>query len=379
MINEQAMKKTVGIITMHQVLNCGSAIQAYALQRVIELFGFQTEIIDYKYPNKYHKSIRKKIGVFAHFTDKCYTYVAQLYLKQLFKPFYKRFYHLSKPKYNDIKSIKKHPPKYDIYISGSDQVWNPTYIGNDTNFMLDFIDSPNKVAYAGSIANDIIQNRDLDQYVLAWKKYRALSVREEQSARFLSDLCNKKVQFVLDPSLLLTHNDWNQIKSMATVKYDKSYILVYILGYSFPVYDYANLLIDDVARKTGLDVVLFIYSRSHRRKLSFPYKSISKVSPPNFVYLINNASLVITDSFHATAMSINFSRPLYPLIKSKENTDNRIFSLLCSLGIEDWAVEKDTQLNKLPSLNHDYSYVQEKLNDLRKSSMDYIKNNLILK
>ena len=372
------MKETVGIITMHQVLNCGSALQAYALQKVVESLGFDVEIIDYKYPNKYHKSLRNKnVNILSYIIDRCYANMVRLYLKQLFKPFYKRYYHLSKIKYNNSQSIRKCPPTYDIYISGSDQVWNPDYIGNDTNFMLDFVDSPNKIAYAGSIANNMIQNKELDTYVTSWKKYKSLSVREEHSVDFLSELCNKRVDFVWDPSLLLPPDKWREIEAMASVKYDKPYILIYILGYSFPVYDYANSLIDYVAKETGLDVVLFIYSRAHRRELSCKYKSESKVSPQNFIYLINHASLVITDSFHATAMSINFSRPVYPLIKSKDNIDNRVFSLLCSLGIDEWAIQKGTAFDKLPPLTPSYSAVQNKLSDLRKSSIDYLKKNLI--
>lgn len=157
-MSEKNKQKSVGIITMHRVLNCGSALQAYALQEVINQMGFNVEIIDYIYPNSYHKSLikRKPASFLYRLIDTTYTWVNKLFIARLFKPFRNRFLKLSKKKYKDIKSLRSDPPKYDYYIAGSDQIWNPKYVGIDTNFFLGFIESNEKFSYASSLSQKSI-------------------------------------------------------------------------------------------------------------------------------------------------------------------------------------------------------------------------------
>ena len=362
---------------MHKVLNCGSAIQAYALQYFIEKIGHKAEIIDYEYPNKYHKSIRP-IGyrnIFIRLIDKLYTCLNNYYLQQRFRPFYKACYKLSKTTYTSIDSIKQNPPLYDIYVSGSDQVWNPKYVGEDTTFLLDFVHGKRKVSYSSSIATKNIDSNIECLYSKCLKDYSSISVREELSRNYIEKLSGKRVEFVLDPSLLLTPQEWTPILNLSRIKIKSNYILVYILGYSFDIYSYSNKLINYLEEKTGYKIVLFIYSRAQRKKLH-RYQTINAISPQNFLCLIKNASLVVTDSFHATATSLNFSVPLYPLIKDKNNSDNRVYSILKSVGAEDWAIEKDTPFPILPSIIKDYSIVSNNLEYYRKKSVNYLINAL---
>ena len=200
-------------------------------------------------------------------------------------------------------------------------------------------------------------------------------MREELSCKLVRKLTGKDVRFVLDPSLLLPAKQWENVIRTADVNVDGRYILVYILGYSFDVYDYAAKVINHLQRNTGMKITVLIYSRANRKKLN-EYKAVNKVHPRNFLSLIKNAGIVVTDSFHATAMSLNFGRPLYSLIKNKISSDNRVFSLLQSLGAEDRAISRDESLDKLPPLEMDYSQINIRLTTKRTESINYLKLNL---
>jgi len=375
------MVKSVGIITMHRVPNCGSALQAYALQYVIERMGLQVELIDYIYPNAYHKQVAAKRNktvrgnMVIRFISKLYSQVNGCFIISLFQPFYKKFYKLSERKYTSQEEIFANPPKYDYYVSGSDQIWNPMYVGQDTSFMLSFVREGKRIAYSSSIAKKEIPTEYCKPYTDCLKKFDAIAVREELSCKLVRKLTGKDVRFVLDPSLLLPAKQWENVIRTADVNVDGRYILVYILGYSFDVYDYAAKVINHLQRNTGMKITVLIYSRANRKKLN-EYKAVNKVTPANFLSLIKNAGIVVTDSFHATAMSLNFGRPLYSLIKNKISSDNRVFSLLQSLGAEDRAISRDESLDKLPPLEMDYSQINIRLTTKRTESINYLKLNL---
>ena len=126
---------------MHKVLNYGSALQAYALQSVVEKMGFQCEIIDYLYPNAYHLSLRPHLPVWKRIVLWIIQFLygfPERKRERKFRSFYRDFFHLSARQYRSKEEIAECPPRYDIYLTGSDQVWNPKYIGSDATFMLSF-------------------------------------------------------------------------------------------------------------------------------------------------------------------------------------------------------------------------------------------------
>ena len=368
-------KKTVGIITMHRVVNCGSALQAYALQRIIQDMGFDAELIDYIYPNRYHKSLHKVTGL-KGYARKLYSYMLQSRNKRNFRGFYKKFFVLSEICYRSKEDLILSSPHYDIYVSGSDQVWNPKSIAYDTSFMLSWVKEGKRIAYSGSFATTTIPEEYRDTYSSALSKYDSLSVREERSLSILNDLSGKSAEFVLDPALLLDSHRWEDVINDASVVIPEEYILVYILGYSFNAYPYALELINYLEEKYKKQIVVLAMSRTYVPQLHNK-KVIREISPQNFLSLISKAALVVTDSFHATAMSINFQVPFYSLVLDKLSKDNRVYSLLQSLGAEDRAVEKGCEFNELPPFIMNFSKVTEKLILQRGKSMDYLKRSLL--
>ena len=367
-------KKTVGIITMHKVINCGSALQAYALQYVINKMGYKAELIDYIFPNKYHKSIHKVTGIRGQL-KKLYGFFRRMYGRVHFARFYRKFFTLSEKTYHTMEELKLSPPIYDIYVSGSDQVWNSKYIGSDTSYMLSWVKKGKKVAYSGSFATTTISDEYNAVYSKALSSYDYLSVREERSLHLLEKVSGKPVCFVLDPALLLTPQEWGEVIADSDKKIEGDYILIYLLGYSFNLYPYAFDLVKFVYEKYRKKLV--VLSMSCKYVFQLKRKTIvNKTTPQNFLSLISNASLVITDSFHASAMALNFQVPLYALIDNKCSDDNRVYSLLSSMHAEDRIIVKGTEFENLPPLLADYKELSKRLETVRADSLLFLEESL---
>ena len=199
--------KKVGIITMHKVVNYGSALQAYALQRVIEKLGYDCEIIDYVYPNEYHLSQYPKLPAWKSWVlfliQMLYGFPQKKRIK-LFERFYKDYLKLSPVCYKSREQLQGNPPHYDIYVTGSDQVWNPKSIVEDTSFMLSFVrNDVHKISYAASFATDSIPDRFRGLYKAYLDMYSAISVREKNGIEIIRNLIEKKSELVLYPTILL--------------------------------------------------------------------------------------------------------------------------------------------------------------------------------
>lgn len=367
--------KKVGIITMHKVLNYGSALQAYALQEVIKSLEYEVELIDYIFPNDYHKSIRPKHSLLI----KIVLFIIQLLCgfpefkrRRIFSKFYEDFFSLSAKQYVSKEDIKTNPPVYDIYVTGSDQVWNSKYIGEDTTFMLSFIGSKAKISYSSSFVSDSIPDEYRELYKSCLSQYKSFAVREQNGSEILWNLLGRDSKVVLDPTLLLSVSHYEHLVAQSKIVFNEPYILAYILGYSFNPYPYVEEVINHLQSKLKQKVYLLCVSNT---KMLF--KSNSKrlqiVGPCEFVSLFKNASYVVTTSFHGTAFAINYLKPFYALVES--NGDDRIVSLLDIMGLSSRALFNNSTLPEVV----DFYYTEEnirKFESLRNSSLEYLKTAL---
>ena len=147
--------KSVGIITIHKINNYGSVLQAYALQRECESLGYKVEIVDYNFPNGFHRSAENHVDAS---NDR--QMAEPRWIKLLFAPaiirqhrgiqeFVRRFLRMSEHQYNSPNELRDAPPVYDVYMTGSDQLWSPRYCKGDPAFMLHFApDHSKKISYA---------------------------------------------------------------------------------------------------------------------------------------------------------------------------------------------------------------------------------------
>lgn len=353
---------------MHRPVSFGSSLQAYALQYKIESLGYNAEIIDYKYPNSLHSK--------QNYFKRCLVKIFRLLMNMpfgfpniiegyRFRNFRLNYLKLSST-YNSASDLVANPPLYDIYCTGSDQVWNSKFTKGDTSFLLSFISKDNKkISYASSFAIDYIVSDYIQLYKTYLSQYEHISVRESSGIKIIRELVARPAQLVCDPTLLLTKEEWQPLIQYSKIKINKPYILVFMLTYSFNPYPEADRIIDKVKHELGHHIV-FLSGRKqdYLRKDATVIKS---AGPCEFLELVWNASYIITSSFHGVAFSVNFEKDFIAIVK-KGHTDSRLISFLKKVNMEDHAVAYDS-LDNL-SLAHTKSYTE--LQKFRNDSINYL-------
>lgn len=313
---------------MHNVQNYGSVLQAYALQHSLEKMGCNSEIINYQFPPKQHTKITTK-SLVLNVVIFLRALLLGFLLKKAeikFSKFRNECLKLS-PCIYDVDNIKKNPPKYEIYMTGSDQVWNPRHVGMDSNFLLAF--APNnsvKVSYASSFATSFISDEFHDLYKKYLSMYNKISVREPSGINLVKKLSGKDATVCCDPVFLLSREEWDLIANRSKRFIKNKYILVYALYYMFDPYPELLSIIDYVQHTLGYQVIYL----NGRKEDAFRKNSkvLKSEGPEDFINLIRNAEIVITSSFHGTAFSLIYNKPLMSIVHNEDNSDSRISSIL---------------------------------------------------
>lgn len=379
--------KKVGIITVHCLPNWGSVLQAYALQKVIERLGFEVENIDYRFPNEFHWEKGKKWGMKPPLTlrntlrsiKNTAMYAMNLKarpLMHLLDLFIKNNMKLSK-RYISYNKLHKNPPIYDIYVSGSDQIWNPNTMLGDYSYMFDFAPADAKIiSYASSFSCRNIPEYMKPQYKRLLSRYTSISVRENNGKLIIHELLGRDAKVVLDPSLLLDGNEWRQL-SMDGRKciLPPKYILCYMLAYTFSADEPMNILLTRVQERFKWPVIMLKTAPRNFKGEQFVLPKNYGIGIPEFLYLIQNASIVVSSSFHGTAFALNMGIPLVAL--AKKNEDDRIASLVSNIGLANDILVMESEVeSKRFSPFYDVTKEQDSLNVLRKMSIDYLVGNL---
>lgn len=308
-------------ITCSNAYNYGAVLQAYALQKYLEKLGHKAILIDY------HPPYLRKIS------DK---YKNNMAFKAIRAVLYAPDYIKSKKVFGDfkekIKSTEKtyycleelrHLPKADIYIAGSDQIWNPFMKnGYDPAYYLEFA-SGKKIAFAASIGCSLPAEKYGEYYRQKLSEFSAVTVRENETKSFLNKL-GIKAECVLDPVYLLDKTEW---ESICDNPEKTKYIVVYALHHIQAIYDYARKLADSCNAKM---YVISVELKEIRRGND---KFFWNPKVEKFLSLIKNAEAVVTNSFHGVSFGLIFNRPLH--IFDTENNDLRIKNIIDIFGLKD--------------------------------------------
>ena len=268
--------------------------------------------------------------------------------------------------YKNNEELIKNTPKADIYCTGSDQVWNSDWNGGiDKALFLDF--APNnkrKIAYAASFGKNQLDEFEIKETKKMLKKYKKISLRESNGVKIMESLGIDDTINVVDPTLLLTGDEWRKISSN---KYaNEKYILVYNLNRNKKIDKYA----ENLSKKTGLKVKFLSY------QLHEFYKKGKMYCNPvveDFLALIDNAEYVISDSFHATAFSINFNTNFIIVFPNKFSS--RVKSILELTGLEN-RVAKDENDLEICNKKIDFKYANEIIKKEREKSLKWLANAL---
>ncbi len=295
--------KKIGILTFHRANNYGAVLQAYALKQTLLSLNSQVQIVNYLCPaieDFYSfwrgtfslKWLMVKIGKLLFLP----IFIAN---KRKFEQFRLRYLTDTPPV--SATDITKLNTKYDVFITGSDQVFNPRITEFDKNYLLDFVqDNSKKYSYAASVAIQDFSSQGEDFLSRYLRTFPVISVREKQTVEKLHQLTGKPVLQHLDPTLLLTKENWKQISS-SSVSQGK-YILLYLMDGNSKIIDFTERL----SKHTGLKVI-HISASLHPKT---PFKTIC-ATPQQWVGYFLGATYIVTNSFHGLAFSLNFNKPFF--------------------------------------------------------------------
>lgn len=359
----------IATITCHDVYNYGASLQAYALQQFCISSGHDYQIIDYK-PSylsghfnlaavsnpKYDLPIVKQLYLLAKLPGR----LRALPKKQLFDQFTLKYLKLSENKYASNEELKNNCPQADLYIAGSDQIWNTLFQnGIDPAFYLDFVPADKrKISYAASFATEEIAPEYKLFVESQVSRIDAVSVREQSAIDILQDLHIKNATLVCDPVFLLTQLQWASLIPKSD-EASKPYILVYDCEGSSLVRSIA----EELRRKTEMPIyaVSSIYGK-------YANKLFENSGPLEFLRLIANAEYVVANSFHALAFSIIFKKNFF-IVNRSEKINTRMRDFLRYLSLDNRLISNPKELN---TSDIDYSKCEHKLCSLIQESKNYL-------
>ncbi len=369
-------KLKAGIITIHKIKNYGSALQAFALQDFLERkIGWNVEIIDYKFPNAFHRShrykgIKKRIRMMLH-DFKVNNPLYNKLQKKRFRHFWKTYLHLTSKKYASPKALKAEHFDYDIFLTGSDQVWNPNTLCGDTIMMLDFAENNNKrFAYGASFSVTALPTQFIELYKNNLSKYISIGVREKSGISILKDLgISTNIELVCDPTLLLTKEEYTPLVQSCSIKLpEHPYILVYCLGYAFNPMPKILHVLNEVQSNTGYNV---IFINNVIEGFQGKYLHYKNIGPCEFAALFAYSSFVITSSFHGTAFSVINRKPFYAI--TPRTKDSRISDFLIFLGLQSRIMYTDSDKKAEKNCDIYTDEIESKINSLRNHSINFLK------
>lgn len=370
--------KKVGIVTIYDVPNFGSVLQAYATSFIFEQMGFEVCFIKYNRFNDWlisHGGIRKQ------------PFIKRIIWKLGLKRLHRKMNNLSDFKkksfketkmYKDLDALVKEDwSEFDLFVVGSDQVWNPRFCHGDSYYMLSFVpDNKRKISLASSFAVSEIPNIFVEKYKKYLSRLDAFSVREDKGQIIIKEVLgiNRDVEIILDPTLLLSKAQWN---TMAGNKISiGKYILLYMWDYAFNPEPYFSEVVNYFHKKLNCKII--VLEDSNKQILVENADVVNKVdsSVPEFLGLFANASLVITTSFHGTAFALNYGRPLVSIIPA--NGDDRQKSLAQLMNVPQCIVEINSQLEHINPF-YDVDEEQKRLNEVRQNNLQWIKKQTNMK
>lgn len=365
----------IGIITILKVNNYGAELQAYATQATLNKMGYDAEIIDYLfYKNPMAKHTRGSRTEFSHsvkkrFAEWLYPLIHKPSANKTrtirFESFHKHNTRLS-PTYRCAEELYDAKMPYDVYMVGSDQVWNPGSYTSLRPYFLDFAPKGKpKVAYASSFGVSELPMETHNFYKKHLYNFKAIGVRERTAVEMVKNISGKDAEWVLDPTLLLTAEEWS-----ALAKPIEGIECPYVLVYELTPCKAINQMAERIASQNGWRIVRL--SKSEKDMVE-NQTCITDAGPAEFLYLFKNAEFVITNSFHGTAFSINFGRQFLTIVPTRKSNNSRQKDLLTRMNLTDRMLsDSDTFLNNIQNI--DYQSIHPLLEAQRNKSITFIKN-----
>ena len=360
-----------GILTFHRALNYGAVLQAYALRKTICDLGHDCEVIDYGIIGQ-EPRINLSFNGFKPFIASVLINLLSYFNADIrrsrFSKFRRNYLKTSTKRYLSNTDIKESIKNYDAFVTGSDQVWNPYLSNNDNSYFLDFVSvTKTKISYAASFGLSKIPVEVKKEYALLINRFNSVSVRESEGKEIIKELIGRDSELVLDPTFLLTGENWLDIANPVSIS--GPYILCFVIMADPPGFmDFCHYL----KKITGYKIIRVV---NPKYKLDFSLKIIASAGPLEFLGLMKNASIVVTNSFHGTAFSIIFKKPFYTFLYNNDR-DIRLKEITQKLGLSDRLICNRSQQPLSESINIDYTEPYKILQIEIHKSVNFLKNSL---
>lgn len=353
----------IGIVTLYGFFNHGNRLQNYALQHVLEECGHTVETLAV---SQKQNPIKRFIKKYLERGERGFVWIPAVERRR--EKNFKGFSEQNIPVRYLVTADGKYPDtigqEYDALVVGSDQVWNPSFWEDSDdcsdlyNFLLQF-NCNKKIAYAASFGIEQLPEQWAKRMVPSMRAFDAISVRETAGKELLREF-DIPSEVVLDPTMLVTADDWRKIESHV-VNQDKKYILLYFLGEQ-P--DHVQKMIQKKASELGAEIVDLMDQQS---------RYFYEKGPDTFLETIDKAEMVFTDSFHACVFSLIFHTSFVVLGRKHNNGTNmnsRVETLLETVGIQN-GVSVDH-----PIVHQDFSTTDVLLAAAREKSMEFLRSTL---
>lgn len=382
----------IGIVTINGNENYGNVLQNYAVQEVLKKVGAEAETIQ-NVTQYGHWKKEKKVNKLTLSYVKKYV-INQLNYRYNIKNSNQGLIHVIrfyKQHKDEIKEIKERRTKnfikfkdeyiihsqyvldinkawkseqideYSYFVSGSDQVWNPVYPSTSSINFLQFAPKEKRIALSPSFGINRIPEELKSDYAKWLEGIPYLSVREEQGKKIITELCGKSAKVLCDPTMALTQEEWLKLERKPQYLADKKYLLTYFLGDKNSEYD---KYIKKISTREKLEII---------NLFDVTDLSAYATSPQEFLYLINHADLVCTDSFHGAVFSIimNTNFITFSRKESGETMGSRMKTLLSTFGFENRDYRR---VNSEDIFKIDFTYATRILQVRREEMFSFLKN-----
>ena len=381
--------KPIGLVTCYFHHNYGSMLQAYATEMIMQQMGLPYQTIACKAPINYMVGskvlyIIKKLMI-ADWKMRLGKMKIEKEKKnnpefaknwavrnKAFDEFANTYFHVS-PYCKNREELSKMANDYSAFLVGSDQLWRTDSVEHGY-YTLEWVpDSIRKIAYSTSIGVKEVPWFQVKKNKRFMNRFDYIALREQSACDLVYKLTGRKVQVVLDPTLLFTGEQWMGIQQKEPLTKGK-YIFCYLLGNNPGQREF----IKQIKEKTGCKIVALQHLDEYIPSDEGFADEAPYVGPREFLNYIRNAEYVFTDSFHCSVFSILYKKNFFTFSRfaegAKQSTNTRIDNLLHITGLENRRMTSDKTVDDVLNFKGSFDGVDDKLNVLRKSSMDYLYN-----
>lgn len=355
--------KKVCIVTLYGNSNLGNKLQNYAVQQKCVQSNYEVKTLKlYSFEDNSNKS---KIYIYLMNVLRRIKYMLfekRMYINEKFVDFQREYLLMDNWDVFSNEDNKILNKKYDYFIVGSDQVWNPDFGLKGNLLFLEFA-RKNKISFSASVGVDKIPEDQKEKYENGLKKMNYISVREDKAKQIVEELTDRNdVEVLVDPTMLLTKSEWQAISKKPDNINNGKYILTYFLG---NMSQSVKENIEAFAKKNNLEIIDVMENGNPK----------SWIGPSEFIYLEEHAELICTDSFHSCVFGILMETPfvVFDRIDNNKSMNSRLDTLLSKFKLED---RKYNGILTEKVLSCDFSHCEEILKIEREKADKFLKKAL---